>query len=81
MNKGDKSFILPLQRLCSGCHYKAVIDNNINTQRRNGSHSRLCNTQRNYSEVVDECVCVCVLTVFPDKNKSDRISKRAALIF
>ena len=52
-NKGDKSFILPRQRLCSGCHYKALIDNNISTQRRNSSHSQLRNIQRNYREVVD----------------------------
>lgn len=34
VNKGNKSFILPLQRLCSGCHYKALIDNNISTQEK-----------------------------------------------
>lgn len=46
VNKGDKCFTLPLQRVCTGCHYKALIDNNISTQRRNCSHSQLCNIQR-----------------------------------
>lgn len=60
VNKDDKSFILPLPRLCSGCHYKAMIDNNISTHRRDSSHSQLRNIQRNCSKFVDGvCMCVC----------------------
>lgn len=58
-NKSTKSSILPLQRLCSCCHNKGLIGNNISTQGKNGSHLQLCNTQRNYSEAAHACVCVC----------------------